>query len=69
MLVLVLFSAYPLTLGMGTHSSVNIFDFEFILFQSDSLSLPFAIIFHIAAVLNIIYGAHEKDWKNSILLL
>ena len=69
MLVLVLFSAYPLMLGVGIHSSINFFDFEFILFKSDALSLPFAIIFHIAAVLNIIYGAHEKDWKQHTAIM
>ncbi|MDB2683683.1 Na(+)/H(+) antiporter subunit D, partial [Alphaproteobacteria bacterium] len=69
MMILVLLSAYPLTLGIGIHTTVNFFDFEFILFQSDALSLPFAIIFHIAAVLNVIYGAHVKHWKQHVAIM
>ena len=56
MLVLILISAYALTLGFGLHTKITLMDIEFILFQSDSLTLPFAIIFHVAAVLNVMYG-------------
>jgi len=69
MMLLVLLSAYPLTLGIGVHTTINFFDLEFILFQSDALTIPFAIIFHIAAVLNIIYGAHVKHWKQHVAIL
>ena len=44
-------------------------DIEFIIFQSDSLTLPFAIIFHIAAILNVIYGAHEKHWNQHVAIM
>ena len=63
MIGLILISSYALTLGFGIHSSIDILGFQFILFQADNLTLPFAIIFHIAAALNVIYGAHEKDWR------
>ena len=63
MIGLILISSYTLTLGFGIHSSIDILGFQFILFQADNLTLPFAIIFHIAAALNVIYGAHEKDWR------
>ena len=66
MMILVLISAYSLTLGFGIHSTINLMGFDFILFQADSLTLPFAIIFHIAAALNVIYGAHEKHWKQHV---
>ena len=59
MMVLILVSAYALTLGFGIHSKIEIMDIQFIVFRSDALCLPFAIIFHIAAILNVIYGAHE----------
>ena len=69
MMILVLISAYSLTLGFGIHSTINLMGFDFILFQADSLTLPFAIIFHIAAALNVIYGAHEKHWKQHVSIM
>ncbi len=69
MLVLVLISAYTLTLGFGIHTKITLMDIEFILFQSDPLTLPFAIIFHVAAVLNVIYGAHVKHWNQHIAIM
>ena len=69
MMILILISAYGLTLGFGIHSVINIMEFEFILFQADNLTFPFAIIFHIAAALNVIYGAHEKDWKQHVAIM
>ena len=69
MMVLILVSAYALTLGFGIHSKIEIMDIQFIIFQSDSLTLPFAIIFHIAAILNVIYGAHEKDWNQHVAIM
>ena len=69
MMVLILVSAYALTLGFGIHSKIDVMDIEFIIFQSDSLTLPFAIIFHIAAILNVIYGAHEKHWNQHLAIM
>ena len=69
MMVLILVSAYALTLGFGIHSKIDVMDIEFIIFQSDSLTLPFAIIFHIAAILNVIYGAHEKHWNQHVAIM
>ena len=69
MMALILVSAYALTLGFGIHSKIDVMDFEFIIFQSDSLTLPFAIIFHIAAILNVIYGAHEKHWNQHVAIM
>ncbi len=69
MMVLILVSAYALTLGFGIHSKINVMDIEFIIFQSDTLTLPFAIIFHIAAILNVIYGAHEKHWNQHVAIM
>ena len=69
MMVLILVSAYALTLGFGIHSKINVMDIEFIIFQSDTLTLPFAVIFHIAAILNVIYGAHEKHWNQHVAIM
>ena len=69
MMILILISAYGLTLGFGIHSVINIMNFDFILFQADELTFPFAIIFHIAAALNVIYGAHEKHWKQHVAIM
>ena len=69
MMILILVSAYALTLGFGIHSKIEIMDIQFIIFQSDSLTLPFAIIFHIAAILNVIYGAHEKHWNQHVAIM
>ena len=69
MLVLILTSAYALTLGFGIHTKITLMDFEFILFQSDQLTLPFAIIFHVAAVLNVMYGAHVKLWNQHMAIM
>ena len=69
MMALILVSAYALTLGFGIHSKIDVMDFEFIIFQSDTLTLPFAIIFHIAAILNVIYGAHEKHWNQHVAIM
>jgi len=69
MMFLILVSAYTLTLGFGIHSKIEIMDIQFIIFLSDSLTLPFAIIFHIAAILNVIYGAHEKHWNQHVAIM
>ncbi len=69
MMVLILVSAYALTLGFGIHAKIEVMDIQFIIFQSDSLTLPFAIIFHIAAILNVIYGAHEKHWNQHVAIM
>ena len=69
MMALILLSAYALTLGFGIHSKIDVMDFEFIIFQSDTFTLPFAIIFHVAAILNVIYGAHEKHWNQHVAIM
>ena len=53
-------SAFSLTAGAGQHLTVELLGFEMMLYRADHLSLPFAIVFHIAAALNVFYGWHEK---------
>ena len=63
MLAAIMISAYGLFLGAGTHFVWNVLGFDLILYQADSLSLPFAIIFHLAAALNVIYSWHDREWQ------
>ena len=60
MLLAIAGSAFSLTAGAGQHLTVVLLGFEMMLYRADHLSLPFAIVFHIAAALNVFYGWHEK---------
>ena len=60
MLGAIVLSAFSLTAGAGVHLSIPVFGHDLILHHADHLTLPFGIIFHIAAVLNVIYGWHER---------
>ena len=62
MLGAIALSAYGLVLGFGTHLVWDVIGFELVLYRADSLSFPFAVIFHIAAALNVIYSWHDKHW-------
>ena len=68
MILLILFSAFSLTAGHGTHLVINSMGIDFIIFHSDSLSFPFAIVFHIAAFLTVIYGMHNRDWRENVAI-
>ena len=61
MLLSVGLSALSLFNGYGTFLEWDILGLNLILYQSDSLTLPFAIIFHIAAILVIIFSWHSKN--------
>ena len=63
MLGAIALSAYGLVLGAGTHLVWDVLGFELVLYRADSLSFPFAVIFHIAAALNVIYSWHDKHWS------
>ena len=69
MLFLVFLSASALFSSEGSYLIIQLQNIEFILHHSDNLSFPFAIVFHIAAFLVIIYGAHIKDWKEQLAIL
>jgi multicomponent Na+:H+ antiporter subunit D len=60
MLLAIAVSAMSLTAGAGVHWVVPVFGQELILHHADNLTLPFGIIFHLAAALNVVYGWHEK---------
>ena len=60
MLLAIAGSAFSLTAGAGQYLTAALLGFEMMLYRADHLSLPFAIVFHIAAALNVFYGWHEK---------
>ena len=61
MLLSVGLSALSLFNGYGTFLEWDILGLNLILYQSDSLTFPFAIIFHIAAILVLIFSWHSKN--------
>ena len=54
-------SAYCLSLGAGVHLEYELFGQSLILHKADHLTLPFGIVFHIAAAIAIIYGWYENS--------
>ena len=61
MILSVVLSSLSLLNGFGTFLTWDILGFNLTLYHSDNLTLPFAIIFHIASFLVIIYGWHNKN--------
>ena len=62
MLAVLGFSAWQLSqLGLGEYGKLTIFGNEVTMLRLDPLSRIFAIVFHIAAALNVIYAWHEKN--------
>jgi len=62
-------SAWGLTNGAGTHAIWPVLGFDLILYRADNLTLPFALVFHIAAALNVFYGWHERKWNEHMASL
>lgn len=44
----------------GTHMTATLAGLDLIVVRTHGLTAPFALVFHIAAALNVIYGMHEK---------
>ena len=60
MLLAIAISSLGLAAGEGVHWSLQILGQELVLHRADGLSLPFGLVFHIAAAINVIYGWHER---------
>ncbi len=61
-LVFIAVSAFQLyRLGLGEWGHLSIFGKQVTMLRLDPLSRLFAVVFHIAAALNIIYAWHERD--------
>ena len=69
MLLSVFLSSLSLFNGYGIFLEWDILGLNLILYQSDSLTFPFAIIFHIAAVLVIIFSWHNKNLMEQMATL
>jgi multicomponent Na+:H+ antiporter subunit D len=70
MLVFVAASASQLyRLGLGEYGQTTLFGETITLLRIDPLSRLFAVVFHIAAALNVLYGWHEKDRAQSFATL
>ena len=61
MLVAIAISSYGLFLGAGTHLVWNVLGFDLILYQADSLSLPFAIIIRHDEI-NLVYEFGRSEY-------
>lgn len=62
LLAFLAFSAAQLyRLGLGEYGALTIFIHQGVMIRLDPLSRIFAVVFHIAAALNILYGWHDKS--------
>ncbi len=62
MLVFIFFSASQLyRLGLGDYGALSLFDKQLVTLRVDRLARIFAVVFHIAAALNIVYAWNERD--------
>ncbi|MEC9139484.1 MAG: Na(+)/H(+) antiporter subunit D, partial [Pseudomonadota bacterium] len=62
MLVLIAASAYQCWhIAPGVHLTASVIGFDLILVRAEAITRPFALIFHIAAALNVIYAMHEDS--------
>ena len=62
MLVLIAASAYQCWhIDPGVHLTASVIGFDLILMRAEAITRPFALVFHIAAALNVIYAMHEDS--------
>ena len=62
MLVLIAASAYQCWhIDPGVHLTASVIGFDLILVRAEAITRPFALVFHIAAALNVIYAMHEDS--------
>ena len=45
----------------GIHASIAVMDFELVIFEVDKLSLLFGYLFHLAALIAVVYSLHLRD--------
>ncbi len=53
-------------LGDGIHLSLHFFEYELIPYRVDKLSLMFGYVFHIAALMGMIYSLHVRDTMQQV---
>ena len=69
MLAAIALSASGLATGAGVHAVWQVMELELVLYRADHLTFPFALIFHIAAALNVIYSWHDRKWSEHMASL
>ena len=69
MLAAIALSAWGLSSGAGVHAVWQVMGLELVLYRADNLTFPFALIFHIAAALNVIYSWHDRKWNEHMASL
>ena len=53
----------------GSHFNVALFDYELQLLRVDKLSLLFGYLFHLAALIAVIYSLHLRDTVQHVTLM
>ncbi|SDZ80580.1 Na(+)/H(+) antiporter subunit D [Microbulbifer marinus] len=56
-------------LGPGSFGAYSVLDFDLLLFRADRLSLLFGYLFHIAALIAIVYSLHLRDTMQQVASL
>ncbi|SDK19378.1 Na(+)/H(+) antiporter subunit D [Microbulbifer yueqingensis] len=56
-------------LGAGSFGAYSVLEFDLLLFRADKLSLLFGYLFHIAALIAIIYALHVRDTLQQVVSL
>ena len=55
--------------GAGVHVVWQVMGLDLVLYRADNLTFPFALVFHIAAALNVIYSWHDRKWSEHMASL
>ena len=69
MLGAIALSAWGLTAGAGVHAVWQVLGLDLVLYRADNITLPFALVFHIAAALNVFYSWHDRKWTEHMASL
>lgn len=69
MLLTIACSATTLVAPAGEHLLWSVMGMELSLYHVDHLTFPFSLVFHIAAVLTVIYSWHSKSWTELTAIL
>ncbi len=56
-------------LGAGSFGAYSVLEFDLLLFRADKLSLLFGYLFHVAALIAIIYALHVRDTLQQVVSL
>ena len=67
LLALIALSAWQCwQIDIGTHITTSVMGIDLILSRATAITKPFALVFHIAAALNVIYAMHERARTSAV---